>query len=436
MIRTFKLSFAFLMCAVSLFVASGAYPTAATEIATPAPTMVATVSETALSATQAPTVSATAPATSAPTAAAANDSLIGRENFTVNLGDFTTDAQLTYPANAKGPFTTVILIHGSTAADMDFDVGTFQPGVILSHIFKDIADYLALHDVATVRYNKHYVKGFNNVDQQKFATLTLKQMYADVGSVYKVAIANPKVDPKKVVMYGWSEGSPTAALFVADHPEVAGLILQGSVSGSFAETFRAQIIGVGVPYLHQDVDTNKDGKISLDELNAAFRATPGGGVAKTTLYYLLSPDSTAFNLKFNTLFHADANGLLDIDQTIVPTMNKLFDDFDNTFGKSFFTMYTSSQQLPFITDSAKKIKQPALIMHGAFDANTPVSNAKAVDQTLADAGNTSHTLVIYPGLGHSLGKAQSIIEDNFAPIDAQPLKDVVSWIGAHIGTAS
>ncbi len=365
--------------------------------------------------------------------ATADSSAIGREDFQVDLGDFKTAAQLTYPAGAKGPFTTVILIHGSTAADMDFDVSDFTGGTI-SHIFKDIAETLAQHGIATVRYNKHYVSGRGKVDQAKFATLTLKQMYADVESVYRTISANPKVDTKRIVVYGWSEGSPTAALFAAKHPEVAGLVLQGSVSGSFAETFYAQITDGLLPYLKQAVDTDQDGQLTTKELGAALQAKAGGLTVKGELFYLLSADSSFFNLKFDPAIDANKDGKLDIDQEIAPYFKDAFAHFDSAFGK-FFPAYTSDQQLAFITDSAKTIKQPVLILHGENDANTPVRNAKAVDQAFAEAGSASHTLITYPGLGHSLGKAASMIDDSFAPIDPRPLTDLADWLTVHFGAA-
>lgn len=392
-----------------------------------------------LAATQAATLLPTANATSSavtvfPTSAAtADSSAIGREDFQIDLGDFKTAAQLTYPIGATGPFTTVILVHGSTAADMDFDVSDFAGGT-LSHIFKDIAEYLAQHSIATVRYNKHYVSGRGKVDQAKFATLTLKQMYADVESVYKAISVNPKVDTKRIILYGWSEGSPTAALFAAKHSEVAGLVLQGSVSGSFAETFYAQITDGLLPYLKQTVDTDKDGQITTKELGGALQSKIGGVTVKGGLFYLLSADASFFNLKFDPAIDTDKDGKLSIDQEIAPYFKDAFAHFDTAFGK-FFPTYTSDQQLAFITDSVKAIKQPVLILHGENDANTSVRNARAVDQALADAGNSSHTLIAYPGLGHSLGKAASIQDDNFAPIDPKPLADLASWLNAHFGAA-
>ena len=45
---------------------------------------------------------------------------IAREGLTIDLGDFQTKAELTYPADGDETYPTVILLHGSAAADMDY----------------------------------------------------------------------------------------------------------------------------------------------------------------------------------------------------------------------------------------------------------------------------------------------------------------------------
>lgn len=384
-------------------------------------------------ATSVATIASTRASTAAPTAAAtAKADPVGRENFTVDLGDFQTAAQLTYPAGEKGPFLTVILVHGSGPADMDFTLKDFT-GKTLSHIFKDIADYLALHGIATARYNKHYVTGPGQYDKDKFPTLTLDRMYQDLKAVQAAVSANPKVDPKRVVVYGWSEGSPTATFYAATHyPEIAGLVLQGAVPGSFAATFAAQVEGVLYPFLRQTVDADKDGKITSKELVTALNARPGGLQAKQWSFFLLDPKASFFNPILNAAIDKDKDGALDIDKEIVPYFKDQFAHFDATFGKTVFPTYASNEQLPFIVDTIKMVRRPVLILQGNYDANTPVTGAQMIAKALNDAGNKSYTLLIYSGLGHSLGKAASVVEDNFAPIDQQPLRDLAKWLTENI----
>jgi hypothetical protein len=44
-------------------------------------------------------------------------------------------------------------------------------------------------------------------------------------------------------------------------------------------------------------------------------------------------------------------------------------------------------------------------------------------------------LLQYPGLGHSLGEAPSVVADNFGPMAPEPIQDVAGWLTAQIERA-
>lgn len=54
-----------------------------------------------------------------PASTYAQQSSVVSEPFTLQLGDFTSPAQLDYPAGQTGPFPTVILYHGGCYCDRD-----------------------------------------------------------------------------------------------------------------------------------------------------------------------------------------------------------------------------------------------------------------------------------------------------------------------------
>lgn len=145
--------------------------------------------------------------------------------------------------------------------------------------FGDIAQYLTANGYAVVRYNKHYITGPG--DQQNpsvtatFYSLPQKQLLADADTVYQSARMNPRVDPKWIVLCGWSEGTTHATQLALMHPEIAGLILQGPVAGTWAETFRYQLLDVGVGFLRDVADTNKDGAVTREGVFGALRSSPG-----------------------------------------------------------------------------------------------------------------------------------------------------------------
>ncbi|MGI8691116.1 MAG: hypothetical protein ACR2M3_21250 [Thermomicrobiales bacterium] len=357
---------------------------------------------------------------------------ITRDDFTVNFGDFQSHAQLTYPAGGTGPFPTVVLIPGSGPYDMDFTILDRTTGQVKSHIFRDIADALTLDGYAVVRYNKHYVTGPNDQSSatvyQQYNTLTLQRLLSDATTVYQAALRNPRVDTKRVVLYGWSEGTTVATQLAVAHPEIAGLILQGLVAGTMAETFAYQDLTLGVGFLRDVVDANKDGMVTLDEIGTAFRAHHGtvlGYVALMTLD--LSATTTGGAPKLNAQVDTNGDGKLDIAGEIVPYWRNVFANFDKDTGP-YAAAYAPSKALPSVVASVPNYKGPVLILQGAHDANVDPNGAKRVDDALAAAGASDHILLTYPGLGHSLGVAASTDTDDFQPIDTQPLTDTKAWL--------
>lgn len=381
----------------------------------------------------APTVrgSAVAAASGTVGTALAEDPRIKRDDFTVEFGDFPSHAQITYPASGAGPFPTVVLIPGSGPYDLDFTILDRTTGQVKSHILRDIADALTLDGYAVVRYNKHYVTGPNDQNSaavyQQYNTLTLQQLVSDATTVYQAALRNPKVDTKRVALYGWSEGTTVATQLAVAHPEIAGLILQGLVAGTMAETFAYQDLTLGVGFLRDVVDANKDGMVTLDEIGAAFRAHHGtvlGYVALMTLD--LTATTTGGAPKLNAQVDTNGDGRLDIAGEIVPYWQRVFANFDKDTGP-YAATYAPSKALPAIVASVPNYKGSVLILQGAHDANVDPNGAKRVDDALA-AGASDHTLLTYPGLGHSLGVAASTDTDDFQPIAVQPLNDTKAWL--------
>ena len=60
---------------------------------------------------------------------------------------------LTFPEHADSPVPAVVFVHGSGSSNMDEKVGKLTP-------FKDLAEGLAKHGIASIRYDKrsHYRK--------------------------------------------------------------------------------------------------------------------------------------------------------------------------------------------------------------------------------------------------------------------------------------
>ncbi|WP_102124659.1 alpha/beta hydrolase family protein [Deinococcus planocerae] len=349
---------------------------------------------------------------------------VGREDITLNFGDFQSKAQWTYPGSTTGKLPAVLLIPGSTPADMDFHVYGAD-GTLKSSIFKDLADGLATRGVATLRYNKHYVSGPRQVDAQKFYTQAdLGMFLRDAETALQAVEQNPRVDPRRVFVYGWSEGSTVAAALAARHPELAGLILQGPVVLPWRQLFEAQFNTVQLPYLRSVVgDTlTNDGLIKL-------LTGQGGLVAKSVAAYF-ADQTQAQQGKFviNSALDTDKDGRLEVNTEVVPGFKAVLDSAFTPQG--VFRIYAPGRALPTVTAQVPNLKLPVLVLQGQDDASTPVGNLGTLEAAFQKAG-TRATVKVYPGLGHTLGPARSEIDDDFRPIAAQPMQDTINWIKAR-----
>jgi dienelactone hydrolase len=349
------------------------------------------------------------------------------EDFTLTFGDFQSKAELTYPEGESGPFPTVILIAGSGPEDMNAAICAPGSSTPLSSNFKTISSDLSSHGFAVLRYDKRYVTGPCQTDYQKFATLTLQQMLADAETVLKTVEGNPKVDKSQIFLYGWSEGSTVAAALAAKHPELAGVIFQGPVTLSWRDELEDyQVFHVGLPYLKS---FTQNGNITAEALQKAL-AGPGGMVAKSAVNYLADLQALQQGqIKVNSLLDSNSDGALEPSEYSKQALDKIFDILFSPQGP--FNMYAPGNALPTVTEQSPKLNMPVLILQGENDANVNPEGAKKLKAALKAAGNGDVTLKLYPGLGHSLGPAKSVTDDNFQPIAPQPLADLATWLKAH-----
>ncbi|GAA5511759.1 hypothetical protein Dcar01_00472 [Deinococcus carri] len=343
---------------------------------------------------------------------------------TLNFGDFQSKAEWTFPQGKGGKLPAVLLIHGSSPADMNFTV-MGQDGQVKSAIFKDLADTFAAQGIATLRYNKHYVSGPGQVDYPSFYTKADLNLFLQDAEVALEALKkNPRVDPKKVFVYGWSEGSTVAAALVAKHPEVAGLIVQGPVVLPWRPLFEAQFSEVQLPYLRSVVGgalTNAD--------FVRLVTGKGGMVAKSAALYFTDPaQAQQGKYVINPQLDTDGDGQLEVDREVVPGFQTVLNDALTPQG--FFSIYAPGRALPSVTAQVPNLKVPVLVLQGANDANTPTKYLGTLEQAFKAAGREA-TVKVYPGLGHSLGPAASLIDDDFRPIAAGPMRDAASWIKSH-----
>lgn len=341
---------------------------------------------------------------------------VASETFTLQLGDFTSPAQLDYPAGKDGPFPTVVLYHGGCDCDRD-EAFTNPDGSVQSRIFKDITDALVPRGFAVLRYNKRYVNGPGNVDP-KFGQVTLAENVADAEAALAAARANPRVDQAKIYLYGWSEGTQIASAIAAKAPGIAGLVLQGPVAVGFVEGGLAQLESK----IQFAASFSGGNTITAEGLKQALAQTNGWWASDFV------DTSKTDGVAVNPYFDDNKDGVLDIATEVRPKLRAFLESQIAAGG-----YLGELAAFPTVADQAAKLRMPVLVLHGANDALTPRDTVVKLDPLFA---GRPYTRKEYPGLGHSLGPTTSLIDmaGQFKPIAAEPLADLAGWLEARATT--
>jgi uncharacterized protein len=352
---------------------------------------------------------------------------VAREEIAVDFGDFRARGQITYPDDRRGPFPTVILIAGSGPADMDVTIAgpDGRPGM---RLFRDISDSLTRQGYATVRYNKRYVRSATDHpgEAEYDRRVTPQQLSADFARVYALAGAHPRIDPSRIVVYGWSEGATVAVRAAHDHPAIAGLILHAPPAGTYRDLYRYQMLELGLPFLRAVVDADRDGALTVAEIAGARQGTIG--VSLRPLLSSLVETPRFGRARVVRAADLDRDGRLDIAAEISPPLAALADQWDNALTADGLWAYTTSAQPPPITERILAYKGPILILHGEHDGNVPPADARRIAGVLGAAGHRDHTLHLYPGLGHTLGRVADSYRDDYPPIEPGVIRDIVAWL--------
>ena len=126
---------------------------------------------------------------------------------------------LTLPADVATPVPAVVFVHGSGASNMDEKVGKLTP-------FKDLAQGLARHGIASVRYDKRsFAHGFKRLRDKGLEVTVKTETIDDAILATELLKKDPRIDPERVFIIGHSMGGMLAPRIDAEGGNYAGLII-------------------------------------------------------------------------------------------------------------------------------------------------------------------------------------------------------------------
>ena len=139
------------------------------------------------------------------------------EKIVVGAGtEYPLNGLLTLPDKPDKPVPAVVMVHGSGASNMDETVKKLTP-------FRDLAEGLARHGVASLRYDK---RTFAHAKKMAKRSPTVKEETVDDALLaMALAKADPRIDPARVFLLGHSLGAMLAPRIDAEGADARGLIL-------------------------------------------------------------------------------------------------------------------------------------------------------------------------------------------------------------------
>ena len=268
-----------------------------------------------------------------------------REKIVIGKGtEYPLNGLLTLPDGASGPVPAVVMVHGSGSSNMDEKVMKLTP-------FKDLADGLAAHGIASIRYDKRtFVHGRKMMKANAAGMTVREETIEDVLLALAMLRADKRIDSDNIFIIGHSMGAMLAPRADAEGGDVKGLIMMA-----------------GTPHRLED--------IVIRQLNQS-RGT------NLLLGLVTRLEGKYFTRKFDGLYE-----LSDEEAK------------KKKFAGNITLYYFKEMGQKTASDYLLESSKPVLIMQGGRDFQVLADDDfKAFKEQLADRGNITYKL--YPELNH------------------------------------
>jgi dienelactone hydrolase len=292
----------------------------------------------------------------------------------VGEGEWALPGTLALPAG-DGPFPAVVLVHGSGPQDRDETIGPSRP-------FRDLAWGLASQGIAVLRYEKR-TREHGAKLKAKAKDITVKEEVLDDALAAVALLRKTKgIDPKRVFVLGHSLGAMAAPRLGERDLQIAGLILMAGPSRDMGEVIIEQVDYI----LLLDPSPSEEHKSEVAKLKKQ---------AEKLKDPKLSADTPAEEMPF---------------------------------GQSA-AYWLSVRELAQV-ETARKVKQPLLILQGGRDYQVTMADFDGWKKALA--GRAGATLKSYPRLNHVFaegeGKAKPAEYQKEGHVAKEVIDDIASWV--------
>lgn len=265
------------------------------------------------------------------------------ESIIVGEGsDYPLNGLLTLPDDCEQPVPAVVFVHGSGPSNMDEKIKKLTP-------FKDLAEGLAKHGIASLRYDK---RTFAHARKMAKAKPTVKEETIDDALLaIDLLKDDPRIDSDQVFIVGHSMGAMLAPRIDAEGGNAKGLVLMA-----------------GTPYRLEDI---------------VLRQLAQAGNGRFILGWVMRQERRVFAKKFDGLYRMSDE-----------------EARRRKFARGISLYYFKEMGQRTAADYLLESHKPVLIMQGGKDFQVLADDDyKMFQELLATRSNTSFRL--YPELDHA-----------------------------------
>jgi pimeloyl-ACP methyl ester carboxylesterase len=301
----------------------------------------------------------------------------------------------------NGPFPAVVFVTGSGPQNRDEELLEHRPFLV-------IADYLARHGIASLRYDDRGIAKSTG----SFATATSADFANDAEAAVRVLRAEPGINSKHVGILGHSEGGMIAPIVAARNSDVAFIVLLAGpgISGDSTLILQTRAMAAGAGASQEALDRGT-------RTNRLFYDIAKANTDSATMMAGLRRAAEKIALEAKPGATADPNIVNGIMQQLVPITTPWY---------RYFLRYDPRPTL-------ERVHVPVLALNGSKDVQVlPKENLSAIKSALATAGNKDVEVVELPELNHLFQHATSGLVAEYGGIDETVSPDVLAKVAAWI----
>ena len=299
---------------------------------------------------------------------------------------FPLNGLLTIPEGGDGPYPAVVLVHGSGPSDMNEKVYNVKP-------FQDIAEGLAGHKIASIRYDKRTFVYPQEMAEMKDITVK-EETIEDAILATDILRSDPRIDPNRIFIVGHSMGGMLAPRIDEEGGNYAGLAILAGTPRRLEEVMKTQ---------------------AEDFIKTA----------PFFLKWIVKRQAKKLHAKFENIYD-----MSDEEAKKTPIL-----------GKHIMAIYLKDMGKREVRDYLEASTTPVLVLHGEGDFQVTVERDFEVYQDILK-NHPNATFKLYPGLNHMFmpvvyGEIKKAKKEYSRPqhVADYVIADLAAWINQTAPTA-